>query len=194
MNYGIIMFICSLYVAVYITVIVDAYSYSNSFVYDKCGLTPKENVDWPQIPSSVWYLSFESSDEIFSKVVNCQVIKYINYDLEGSARLHMKNYYYSGSDPKEFVMAAFKTNETAVYRGIQDAEFEDAESIVSCHLHDTVAADEGIRWVGVFTPTPYPTAEDLLGVRNTLIDLNVTSPLNFSQCSKVAVETDISTK
>nr|XP_039267278.1 uncharacterized protein LOC120342500 isoform X1 [Styela clava] len=136
----------------------------------------------------------------------------------------MKNYYYSGSDPKEFVMAAFKTNETAVYRGIQDAEFEDAESIVSCHLHDTVAADEvesyangntkisfasdyltyilavdcnkfeGIRWVGVFTPTPYPTAEDLLGVRNTLINLNVTSPLNFSQCSKVAVETDISTK
>nr|XP_039254247.1 uncharacterized protein LOC120331236 [Styela clava] len=41
---------------------------------------------------------------------------------------------------------------------------------------------EGIRWIGVFTPTPYPTAEDLLGVRNTLIDLNVTSPLNFSQC------------
>ncbi|XP_039269077.2 uncharacterized protein LOC120344056 [Styela clava] len=218
------MLICSLFVLVYITVSIDAHSQSTSFIQDKCGLTPKKNVDWSQISSSDWYLSFKSSDEIFSKVVNCQVVKNITNDLEGGVKFHFKNYYYSGSKPKEFVVALFKTKETATYRGIQDADHREADSRVSPHVHDTAAAQEveciengdteimfatdystyivcidcnifeGIKWIGVYTPTPYPSAKELIDIRNALIDLNAISPLNNSQCSDVMGAFDISTK
>ncbi|XP_077969285.1 uncharacterized protein LOC144423009 [Styela clava] len=151
------MLLCSLLVTVYITVAIDAYSHPTSFIYDKCGLTPKEDVDWSQIPSSVWYLSFISSNEIFTEVVNCQVIKNITNVSQGEVIFHVKNYYYSGSEPIEFMMKAFKTNETAAFWGIKDVEFIEANSQVDGRSKDTVAAKEAESFENGNTEIMYAT-------------------------------------
>ncbi|XP_077965967.1 uncharacterized protein LOC120344064 isoform X1 [Styela clava] len=83
-----------------------------------------------------------------------------------------------------FLDRAIGFNSAGIHTYIADSSSRsrNVESHANSNTKILFASDYGIRWIGVFTPTPYPTAEDLLGVRNTLIGLNVTSPLNFSQC------------
>nr|XP_039259726.1 uncharacterized protein LOC120336178 [Styela clava] len=205
------MFLAKVFVAALLTCF--RYTIVSTSSEQGCGtIPPTYDIDFTKLPQNIWFQTLHTPDEIFSNIVGCQIAENIT-KIPYGVRTNLYNYYASGQMSKKFAVHNVKLSRRNVYINVGGPAYVSsmlgsseydmnaiAEAVARGELKEETVfmtdymtylivslcnSREGKVTNSIFTTKPIMSAEDILNIRNSLIEANAMTLLEKSNCSAI---------